>query len=531
MTRWLSGNLLQARQSRRQLLAAAGALGIATRLPARSGGVAASAPARSQTAGGTLTVAYDEEEASLDFPKATRTSGRVAFSMNMGDGLFFLNEAGEVSPWLAESYEQPSPESYVFNLRQGVKFHDGTAFTAEAVKFSFDRLVDPAFQAGRGNLFPIASTEATGEHTVQVTLKAPFAPFILQLTDPVSYIVSPSAVEAMGNDEFGRNPVGTGPFKFVEWVSGDHITMEAFDEYWRGRPLLDRVVWRLIRDPDARAAQLQAGDVQMAVSLPEAQLAILEGDDSLVVNQRGSVRWFGIGINTTCQPFDIPAARQAVQHAIDRQGIVDQILLGVGEVNNQPLNRGVFGYNPELRTVYDYDPDRARQLLADAGLADGFDTSLVVSPGYSQPAMEAVQANLSEVGIRAELELVEAAAFTEMRNNGELCLASDSWGAIYNDADFGLYPKFHSSSIVPNGFNMYFLNDPEVDRLLDAGRSELDEAAREQHYFEAIERLQEQAVFVPISRFVFINGFSEQLQNVRQTASDQWWLAEAWLSE
>lgn len=481
--------------------------------------------------GGILLVAYDEEPRVLDFHKASATASRVTFNMNIGDTLLFIDENGELQPWLAESWEQESDTTYIFHIREGVTFHDGTPLDAEAVKFNFDRLVDPETISPRANLFPIESTEVVDPLTVRFTLTVPMAPFLLHLSDPISALMSPASIQNMSADELQRNVIGTGPFKFVEWVPGDHITLEAFDDYWQGRPYLDQIVFRFIPDPNARTAQLQAGDVQMATTLVETQFAQLQTIPTLHVENHPSTRFNGIGIFSGCPPFDNKLVRQAVAHAIDRESIVNNVLLGVGEVNNQPLNRGTFGWNPNLSTEYEYDPERSRALLAEAGYPDGFDTVYSFTRVSGQPMQDAIQANLAAVGINVTLEQLESAAWTEKRNKQEHCLINDGWGAIFNDADFGLYQKFHSSSIPPNGANSYFFSNPELDRLLDEARAELDPEAREQLYWDAMDLIMEEAIAIPITRVNYVNGWSTDVHDVFQNAGDQWWFGKTWIEQ
>lgn len=527
---------VQTRFSLRFLLVVALLLGGTYQLPlVATRGPAAGAPATQSTfpaydpsrRGGTLIVAYDEEPRELDFPRAGSTASRVTFNSAMGDTLVYLDKNGKLQPWLARSWEQKSSSVYIFRIRAGVRFHDGTPLDAAAVKFNLDRLVKVS---PRRPLFPIASTEVVDPLTVQVNLTTPMAPFVAHMTDPITAMMSPAVVQSKTDDELTSLAVGTGPFKFVEWVRGDHITVEANNDYWQGRPYLDRIIFRLVPDPQARTAQLQAGDAHMGTTLVEAQFTQLQRMPGFRIENHGSTRHNAIGMDRRCAPLGNRFIRQAIAHAIDANSIVKNVLLGVGEPNNQWMNRGTFGWSPKVLT-YEYNPKKSRELLARSGYPDGFNITLTHSRVSGQPWHEAVQAQLAAVGIKVRLEQLESAAFAEKRDKEGYCLWGAGWGAIYNDADFDLYSSFHSSSIPPRGPNSWFLKDPQIDRLLDEARKEFDLKKREALYWRLNDILAQRLLFVPVTRVNYVNGWSTKVRDVYQNAGDQWWFGRTWLTK
>src|SRR5262249_50551996 len=251
-----------------------------------------------------ITIATSAEPNSADFHQSVGTIGRQ-LAVNIGDALVALDENLEVRPALAESWKQESPTSWVFRLRKGVKFHDGTPFNAAAVKFNFERLLDPATKSRDANMLASLDTvEVVDEFTVRLKLKRPFAPLLRTLAYIFGYQMSPTAAKQLGLQDYGRAPVSTGPFKLAQWVAGDHITLVANKDYWRGAPKIDEITWKFIPQSSSRSALLRAGDVDFVESLDGADLASVQGDPNLVVNRIPLLSWNFVGVNTKTKPFD-----------------------------------------------------------------------------------------------------------------------------------------------------------------------------------------------------------------------------------
>jgi peptide/nickel transport system substrate-binding protein len=368
-------------------------------------------------------------------------------------------------------------------LRQGVKFHDGTDFNADAVIYNFERwrLSDHP-QHFESQVFEyyeymwfgfdddsvITSVEKIDDATVKFVLNAPLAPFLANLAMDMFAISSPTAVEQLGED-YGTPAggcVGTGPFKFVEWVEGDTITVAANDDYWGGRPLIDEIVWRVIPDDSARVLALRAGDIHALEQATAEDIAAADADPDLYVLARPALNTGYLAFNYKIQEFNDVNFRRAVVHAINRQGLVDNFYGPYGEVATNFLPPLVWGHNDAI-PGWEYDPDMAKQYLADAGFPDGIsevtiaediednEGNAVYAAGdkipltlYYMPVTrfyypspkeisEAMAADLAKVGINAQLELAgDWPTYLGLRRTGQLVgLYMLGWGGDNGDPD------------------------------------------------------------------------------------------------
>ncbi|MBI4319409.1 MAG: hypothetical protein HY675_13050 [Chloroflexi bacterium] len=479
--------------------------------------------------GGQMVVATAEEEITLDFHQSNFTIGRVMI-MNISDALVFQDDSTELKPGLAESWKQEDPTTWVFQLRKGVKFHDGTPFNAAAVKTNLDRLVNPDTKSPRRNLFDmIKAVEAPDENTVRVRLAYPYQPLLANLAMSNAHMMSPAALEKYGKD-VGRNPVGTGPFVFKDWVSGDRITLEANKDYWRGRPNLDSLVFKFGTDSPTRVNLLKTGQVHIGMQLSSTDAKSVEGDQNLAVVPLAWPSIIGLGKNNQRKPFDDVRVRQAVSHAIDTDAIVKNVMLGAGKPQSTILTPGVFGYNPNL-PVYKYDPNRAKQLLTEAGYPNGFDADFYFDSAVAQyrQIMEAVQGYLSAVGIKVRLEALDSTGLEAKRRSGEFFFIREGWGSITGDADFFLVPKLHTASIPPGGANFSRYSNKEVDALLDAARQEADRAKREKMYQDAEAIVYKDQPWTVLTQTIDVQGRSKRVRDVLFTTGFVLGFHKAWL--
>ena len=418
-------------------------------------------------------------------------------------------EAGLASKW------EPSEDglTYTFTLQEGVKFHDDTDFNAEAVVKNFER-----WAAGDADQFPyyasmfggfgddeghvIESVTATGDYEVEIKLKRPQAPFLKNLAMSPFGIASPTAFEAAG-ETFGDNPVGTGPFKFVEWKRNDSVTIEKFDDYWvDGEPKLDKVVFRSIPDNSARLNALLSGEIDLADGITPSDGETIEGNPDLQLYERPSMNVGYLGLTVTREPFDDPKVRQAMNHAIDKQAIVDAFFEGRGEVAKNPMPPVISGYNDDIEG-YEYDPEKAKELLAEAGLEDGFEMELYAMPvprpymPDGQKVAEAIQSNLADVGITANIVSFEWATYLEKAANGEADAFLLGWTGDNGDADNFLYVLLDQDNIGSNNYTYY--ENQELHDIFIEAQTEVDETARNEMYMEAQEIIHEDAPWVPLA--------------------------------
>ncbi len=456
--------------------------------------------------GQNLVIAIGAEAENLD-PLKMMSAPAATVAEHMVENLIYLAEDGTLQPALAESWE-PSEDglSWFLNLRQGVSFHDGTPFNAEAVKYNLDRFIAKgdfegeeeavfAFLLGR-----VIEVEVVDEYTVQIYLDDVFAPIASHLSHSFIGMHSPASLEALDAGEYVEEPVGTGPFKFVAWDRGEKLVMEKNDDYWGDAPQLDSVTFMFVPEAGSRVIMLETGEVHAIMAVPPTDIDRLEAEEDIDVVFQNSVRVIYIGFNLERDLFKDVKVRQALNYAIDKEAIISTIFQGVGEPSSAPIVPAIFGYTQV--GPYDYDPDKARELLAEAGYADGFDIELYHPTGrYPQDATvtEAVQAMLAEVGINASLTTYDWGTYLDTvivpPDDAEHDAYMLGWGTVTLDADYGLYALFHSSQWPPANNVSYYAND-EVDALLDEARVTPDRAVRQGLYLEAIEIIWDDAPWI-----------------------------------
>jgi peptide/nickel transport system substrate-binding protein len=462
-----------------------------------------------QTAPGeTVIYARSTDSATLDpGESASAEDKRVTYSLydTLVDYVLDANGQWTFVPLLAERWTtSPDGLTWTFHLRPGVKFHDGTDFDADAVVFAFDRQRDskhPYFpkrqkfwQQQFGDL--VTQVQAVDKSQVRFTLRSSFGPFLTNLAGSLGAIPSPTAVKKLGGD-FATNPVGTGPFKFVQWTTGDRIVLERFSGYW-GRPAgPQRVIIRAVPDPSARFAEVQAGNVHIAADISTDFHDRAKQNAQLNVMYRAPLNVGFLYINIAHRPFDNALVRRAVAHAIDKQSIVDAFYSGTGITARNILPPSVFGHNDRAQE-YAYDAARARQLLSEAGFPNGFETALWVMPvsrGYfpkPKETGEVIQSNLAAVGIRAKIVTFDWTTYLAKTDAGE--------------ADLFMYGTTNAPD--PHYFLCWFFcktttkdsyNDAEVQRILAEGARETRIPQRATLYARAQELLAVGMPAVPIA--------------------------------
>ena len=470
--------------------------------------------ADAQKRGGTLTIVRPTDPVSLD-PNLETTAPGAWVYFNMLEGLLTLDDKVQVKPALATSYEVMSPTKVRFKLRPNVKFHDGTPFNAAAVKFTYDRALKGTPPARWASLVgSMAGAEVVDDLTVDIVTKEPYGPILRTLAMYCMGIVSPTAVQKMGPD-FSRAPVGTGPFKFVEWKTNTHVIIERNPDYWGDKALLDRVIFKVVPEEGARMIALQTGDADMVLFPSPAQLPALRKDSRFTVHETTGIRVVFVGLHAGQPPLDDVRVRQALLHAVDRKAILDNIMEGSAGPARGVLAPGVFGYKDmKLDSVYPFDRARAKALLGQAGWTPGPDgimqkggqrlsLSWVAARGrYPKDGeiTEAVQAMLKDVGVEARVQILEwAAVFKQVRDatlNHHLFTLG--WVTSNADADYSLYALFHSKNSPPAGWNTSRYVNPKVDALIEQARRSLNQPERERLYGDVQDILAREMVWIPI---------------------------------
>lgn len=438
----------------------------------------------------------------------------AAFSVYrlMFDTLVRVDDSGQPIPWLAESWQVVDDLTWEFKLREGVTFHDGTSFTAEDVKYSLDWTLNPDNKAPwSGRITLIDSVEVVDDLNVRITTDSPWAalPQGLLVIDmlPAGYYD--------GGYEPSTQPVGTGRYRFVEWSADDYLTLDAFDGAWQGDTTVQRVTFRLMPEAATRTSALQAGEIHIAFAIPPEQVAGLEDSGFKIqyvpIGQIINVNLAG----TRSDVLSDPRVRQAINHAIDQQAIVEFVMGGFGQpLDGQLVGSDGLGYDPNIQP-YEYDPARARELLAEAGYPNGFTIKFNGTTGNypkDREISEAIVGMLAEVGIQAELELLEQARWAEgLYTNTLAPMFMSAW--IYAPAMDAALP-FTYFQCHPKSFVDIMCNE-EFDDLYARASQEFDPVARQALLQQAAAVLREEAPLIFLHQLPYIYGLDPRLENVQ----------------
>jgi glutathione transport system substrate-binding protein len=444
----------------------------------------------------TLTVASGTDIESLNIHMVT-ASPSYSVLEHIYETLFYMNPEGELEPVLAESMEPGDGNNFVLRLRQGVQFTDGTPFNADAVKANLDWVLDPDNGAPfRFLIVNIEEVVVVDEYTVELRLDSPFAPLSAHLSHGALAMMSPALLE-QGLDAMAENAAGTGPYMLENWRRDDAVTLRRNPDYWGDQPAIETVVFRVIREDGARLVEIEAGTVDVAIRVPPAEAARLEADPNINIVTTPGLRTIYIFFNTLEEPFTDVRVRQAVNYAVDVEAIVRDLFEGAARVSDAPFAPPIFGYSPQ--EPYARDLARARELLAEAGIAEGTRVVLYHPTGrYIQDALvaDAVRSQVREAGLDVELRTLEWPQYVphirREQPENDIQFAMLGWGVPTVDADYALFALFHSSEHPP-GFNGAFYTNPRVDELLEEARTNPDSDARLRAYDEAISLIWEDA--------------------------------------
>jgi len=434
--------------------------------------------------------------------------------------LVYMDADGEIHPHLAEDWSiSEDNREYTFYIREGVEFHDGSELNAEAVKFSLDRIIDPDISTPLIGFYgPMSEVEVVDEYTVTVKFDEPFAPALMGFAWPTAAIISPQTYEEVGIEDFARHPVGTGPFEMSEWSAGERLTMERNENYWGENAVPERIEWVVVPEPGTRTAMVIAGDVDIAYQPPSPDIPRLEADPGVALHSVPSTRIMHIALNNALEPLDDYRVRQALNYAVDSEAIAESILMGAGTPNDAPLPDVFFGY--QSIGEYDYDPDRARELLAEAGYEDGLELDFIHPSGryiLDVQVSETVQSFLADVGIDVNLETMDWPTYQGMISRpvdeADHHMALLGWGPL-PDAHHVLYSMFHSSQHPPEAFNLPFYDNEEFDNLIEEASRTLDEETRIDLYYDAQSLVWEEAPWIFLYTQNMVLGIDQNLQGV-----------------
>ncbi|WP_050614064.1 ABC transporter substrate-binding protein [Bacillus testis] len=483
------------------------------------------------SSGGTLVFARGGDSTNLD-PAATTEGEAFRVTKNIFDTLIdFGDDNTELVPGLATEWKGSEDGlTYTLKLREGVKFQDGTDFNAEAVKINFDRWKE----GGADKKFDyyvsqfgdrIEEVKVVDPNTVEFKLNGVLAPFLKNLAMSPFAIASPAAIEKYG-DKLNEHPVGTGPFKFKEWKRNDKITLVKNETYWKkGLPKLDSVIFKVIPENSARLNALKNNEADIIEGVNYSDMPAIEGDSNLQIFKRPSFNTAYLGLTNTRGPLKDKLVRQALNYAVDKSALIDAFYSGAAEPAINPMPPVVAGYNKDVKD-YEYNPEKAKELLKQAGYEKGFSIELWAMP-VARPYMpdgqkvaEAIQADFAKVGVKAKIVSYEWATYLDKAAKGDADAFLMGWTGDNGDADNFLYVLLDQDTIGTNNYARY--SNPKVHELLTAAQKTIDDDERDQLYKEAQVLIKEDAPWIPLVHSTPLLAGSAKVKNfiAHPTGSD-----------
>jgi len=493
--------------------------------------------------GGVLVFGRSGDSTTMDPSHATDGESFYAASAVYDNLVQFKYGTTEIEPALAESWTVSEDGlEYIFKLRKGVKFaktkyfKKDSEFTSKDVVFSFKRQFDENHPYNKvGGAFKywsamsmsdiVEDVIAVDKYTVKITLKKPEAPFIANLAMEFAMILSADYADELAKkgdqEEIGRKPVGTGPFVFQKWTKDDKITFEANKEHWNGRPYVDKLIFKVITNNSVRAAELKAGSIHIMDFPNPAEVADLESDPKIkLVKQEGlNVGW--LAFNNEKKPFDNVLVRRAIRHAINTEGIVNSVYEGLGKVAVNPIPPTMWSYNSDLKG-YEYNPEKAKELLKEAGFENGFETNIWAMPvarpynPNGRKVAEAIQADLAKVGIRANIVSYDWGTYLKRSSMGEHDMVLIGWTGDNGDPDnfLNVLLSAHAAAEKP-AQNRAFWKNAEFTKLIDEAKVTTVVEKRTQLYKEAQLIFEQEAPVHPIAHSIVVAPMLEKVQGFK----------------
>ena len=499
--------------------------------------------------GGVVTGFVSSDPKSFD-PAAIAGWDQGVIAPNLLEGLFRLSPDGRViEPAVAESFEvSDDGKTWTFNLRPGAKFHNGREITADDFKYSFERVLNPETRSPKAWMLSIvvgaqefqdgAADEVSGirvvdAQTLEIELAEPLAPFKSMLASINLAVVPQEEVEKWGED-FGQNVVSAGPFSLGEWNLNQDVTLNAFEDYWNGRPYLDAVMFRFIGDENTRIVELDAGRLDMAW-VPPAHWERFS-TDPVFKEKLGWAETFHtdfIAVNLEKEPFGTnPKLRQAVRYALDLDAIIAS-LQGRATVAQGLLPPGLLGFDEDAILSYPTNLDSAKALMAEAGFADGVPgTFEVILPPWGNliKMLEIYQANLKEIGINIEIRPTEFGPYMEALESGNYDLAWMYRVTDYADPDGFYFPLMHSDNLGAGGNYARYAN-ADVDANIATARATIDDAERARLYQAVDAQFAEDLPYIPLTHNIYVDVSLPRVQNYVPSPMDTHMFHRVWVEE
>jgi peptide/nickel transport system substrate-binding protein len=445
--------------------------------------VAAPAATSVPAAAGEATLVLGVDAESLD-PLVTTNAFSRSMMKAIFDTLVVLDPKLAPQPALATSWETPNDTTWRFKLRQGARFHDGSPFNATVAKYSLERFVDPNTKNPEAAVLkPITAVKVVDEATLELTTDGPFAATLTALQN--AFMMSPTAVQAAG-DQVAKKPVGTGQYRFVEWVPGERLVMEANPDYWGTQAKIQRLTWKPVAEASTRIVALRTGQADLIANIPPQLMDQVSGPDMKLERVPGIL--IAIMFNFAMKPFDDPKVRQALNHAVNVDEIIQFVLGGAATRLASATKPGMLGHDPELKP-YPYDPAKAKQLLAEAGFPSGFEATLDAPNGRylnDKAVAEAIVGQLNKVGLNITLNMPEYPALVQkiVGHTSQFYLI----GSVEPATEIAFPRAFKSGG----AFYQAYPNQDVADTIDRANRT-LDRAEREQLFRQVNRQIQQDA--------------------------------------
>ncbi|MEO3387898.1 ABC transporter substrate-binding protein [Mesorhizobium sp. CAU 1741] len=467
---------------------------------------ALTAPAGGALAKDMIVIDFVGEPNSLD-PHQQWNPDSFNVYRNIFDNLITRDDEGQFAPQIATEWEYLSDTEIQFTIRDDVTFHDGEKLTAEDVVFSVKRITDPEFASPQlGQFNGIVEAVAKDDTTVVLTTDGAYPVLLAQLTK--LSIVPKHVVEAVSKDEFNVNPVGSGPYKFETWNRGVEVILARNDDYWGQKGAFPKASFRAVPDAATRVANLQSGTSDIVTNIDSDLAAQVESGGVGKVLSARTERVAYFAMNVTKAPLDDPRVRQAIAYALDKEGIVEGILGGYEAPVSQLVSPAAFGYVEGVEGV-GYDPEKAKEILAEVGDASKAEFAILTAPVYDQRVVQAIQQMLTDVGLSAEIEMTDMGNWLQQMQSGPETIPASAfsrWSCGCQDADGIMYPILHSSSGWAN------IADPKLDEALDAARSTIDNDERLALYKSVSEMVESENYVIPLYQASVIYGAAEGVE-------------------
>lgn len=466
-----------------------------------------------------IVIAINANFITLD-PHNTSDTHSITAARTMYEGLMGFDENMNVVPVLAESYNVSDDGLvYTFTLKEGIKFHDGADFNAEAVKANIERVMDEANNLRmRRSFTKVASVEARDAKTVVITLSEPYNAFLNKMA--MLLIVSPKAI-ADKTDLAQGVAAGTGPYKFKEWVQGDRLDLVKNEAYWQeGLPKVDSVTFKPVPENGSRIAMLKTGEADFIYPMPTEQVAQVEGEEGIVIDKIDSTIVRYVTLNTMKKPFDDVRVRQALNYAIDKEAYIKVVKTGLGSKLDSSMSSKTQYYSPQ--TGYDYDPEKAKQLLAEAGYPDGFQAEIWgENDSETVKGMQFIQQQLAQIGVELEVKSMEGGTLSNEINSAaspeeaKIQMWYVSWSPSSGDADGATRGLFSSEMFPPNGSNTAYYKNDNVDKWIAEANAAVDPEQAKSIYADIQKQIWEDAPWMFMGVDQIVSGKQAYLDGVK----------------